>query len=210
MKKNAGFTFIEIMVCVIILTTGLLGLMGLQATALKGSVGAYNRSQATFLARTIADKMRLNFIADPNRTDAQQSINESVMAIYIYSPTPPAIWKLDECAKDQVGNDCTPVKRAKSDMYTWKRITLKNGLPMGTNIAYPARITCAADGSSNVCDGDGDVFTVSISWDENRNGKIDNRDSINPTAKCFSNFAIPTLNPQPNQYDPCFRMEFRL
>lgn len=62
MKKQNGFTLIEILVTVVVLAVGLLGLAGLQATSLKFNSTAYQRSQATNLAYDIADRMRANII----------------------------------------------------------------------------------------------------------------------------------------------------
>jgi type IV pilus assembly protein PilV len=62
MQKQTGFTLIEILVTVIVLSIGLLGLAGLQATSLKFNSTAYQRSQATSLAYDIADRMRANVV----------------------------------------------------------------------------------------------------------------------------------------------------
>ena len=61
MKKNTGFTLIEVLIAMIILAVGLLGLAGLQATTLKNNQSAYNRIKATQLAYDIADRMRANY-----------------------------------------------------------------------------------------------------------------------------------------------------
>lgn len=63
MPRQNGFTLIEILVTVIVLTIGLLGLAGLQATSLSFNSTAYQRSQATNLAYDIADRMRANVVA---------------------------------------------------------------------------------------------------------------------------------------------------
>lgn len=55
-----GFTLIEVMVAVIVLSIGLLGLAALQTTGLRNNHSAYYRSQATFLAYDIIDRMRAN------------------------------------------------------------------------------------------------------------------------------------------------------
>jgi type IV pilus assembly protein PilV len=55
-----GFTLVEILVAVLVLTIGLLGLAGLQATTMRFNHSAYMRSQATNLAYDIADRMRVN------------------------------------------------------------------------------------------------------------------------------------------------------
>lgn len=60
MQRHRGFTLIEVLVTVLILAIGLLGLAGLQSTALKNNHSAYLRSQATVLAYDIADRMRAN------------------------------------------------------------------------------------------------------------------------------------------------------
>ena len=66
MRKQRGFTLIEIMVTVVILAIGLLGLAGLQASSIKYNSTAYQRSQATNLAYDIADRMRANVAAARN------------------------------------------------------------------------------------------------------------------------------------------------
>ena len=55
-----GFTLIEALVALVILSIGLLGVAGLQLTSLRGNTSSQYRSQATFLAYDIADRMRAN------------------------------------------------------------------------------------------------------------------------------------------------------
>lgn len=59
-SHQRGATLIEVLVAVLILSVGLLGLAGLQMTALKSNHSAYYRSQATLLAYDIIDRMRAN------------------------------------------------------------------------------------------------------------------------------------------------------
>lgn len=60
MQIQRGFTLIEILVAMVVLAIGLLGLAGLQTTAIQFTNSAYFRSQATSLAYDIADRMRTN------------------------------------------------------------------------------------------------------------------------------------------------------
>jgi type IV pilus assembly protein PilV len=64
--RQRGFTLIEILVTVIVLSIGLLGLAALQATSVRFNHSAYLRSQATSLAYDIVDRMRVNRVAALN------------------------------------------------------------------------------------------------------------------------------------------------
>lgn len=58
--KQSGFTLIEVLVAVLILSIGLLGLAGLMASSIRNNQSAYQRTQATWLAYDIVDRMRAN------------------------------------------------------------------------------------------------------------------------------------------------------
>lgn len=63
LKRQKGFTLLEIMISVFVLSVGLLGLAGLQMTGLKNNHSAQIRTEATVQAYDILDKMRLNKVA---------------------------------------------------------------------------------------------------------------------------------------------------
>lgn len=51
---------LEVLVAMLVLSIGLLGLAGLMASSLKNSHSAYQRTQATWLAYDMLDRMRAN------------------------------------------------------------------------------------------------------------------------------------------------------
>lgn len=55
-----GITLIEVLVTVVVLAFGMLGLAGLQATSLRNNHSAFLRTQATYMAYDIFDRMRAN------------------------------------------------------------------------------------------------------------------------------------------------------
>lgn len=61
-RCQQGATLIEVLITMIVLAVGLLGLAGMQITSVKSNQSAYYRSQATFLAYEISDRMRANRI----------------------------------------------------------------------------------------------------------------------------------------------------
>jgi type IV pilus assembly protein PilV len=58
--RSGGFTLLEVLVALLVLSVGLLGIAGLQLTSLRSNHSAYLRSQATILAYDILDRMRAN------------------------------------------------------------------------------------------------------------------------------------------------------
>ncbi|MAY42819.1 MULTISPECIES: type IV pilus modification protein PilV [unclassified Neptuniibacter] len=57
-KKQKGTTLIEVLIAIVIISIGLLSVAALQTVALKSNNGSYLRSQATFLAYDLADRIR--------------------------------------------------------------------------------------------------------------------------------------------------------
>ena len=112
MKKNAGFTLIEILIAMLVLAVGLLGLAGLQATSLKNNQSAYNRSQATQLAYDLADRMRAN-----------------TSGIASYTTTTPSAAVAKQNCLTTTG--CSPTDMAINDLYEWN-LAVTTALPSGT------------------------------------------------------------------------------
>lgn len=59
-KKSRGMTFIEVLIAMVIMITGILGAVAMQAIAKKGSFDAMQRSVASSLAQDIVERMRGN------------------------------------------------------------------------------------------------------------------------------------------------------
>jgi type IV pilus assembly protein PilV len=58
--SRAGFSLIEVLVALLVLSIGLLGLAGLQTRGLQGNQGSLLRSQAVKRGEDILDRMRAN------------------------------------------------------------------------------------------------------------------------------------------------------
>jgi len=60
-KRNpSGFTLLEVLIALLVFSLGLLGMAGLLIVAVKTNHSAYQRTQASFLAQSMADRMRAN------------------------------------------------------------------------------------------------------------------------------------------------------
>jgi type IV pilus assembly protein PilV len=147
MKTQTGFTLIEVLIAMVVLAVGLLGLAGLQITGLRNNQSAYNRSQATQMAYDIADRMRSNI------NDAQKYTASTYVTV-----TPSSATIQTDC--NAVSTTCTTADMAKNDLFQWNAALVAT-LPGGT-------------GSIAVT---GTVYTLTINWDDNRDGTVDTNDA---------------------------------
>lgn len=58
--RPRGFTLLEALIAIVVFSIGLLGLAGLMVVSVKTNHSAYLRTQATFIAQSMADRMRAN------------------------------------------------------------------------------------------------------------------------------------------------------
>ena len=59
-RRPAGFSLIEVLISVLVVSLGLLGAAALQATALRSNQGSYERTQVSILSQSLFDAMRAN------------------------------------------------------------------------------------------------------------------------------------------------------
>ena len=75
----------EVLIALLVLSIGLLGMAALQAVSLKSNHGAYQRTQATFLAYDMMDRMRANrtsaLAENYNITMATANLSGSTLAV---------------------------------------------------------------------------------------------------------------------------------
>ncbi len=136
--KSRGFTLLEVLIAVVVLSIGLLGIASLQAFGQRSNHSAYLRSQATALAYDMIDRIRANTAG---------LLNGNYNAI----DTTAGPYSNPGC--DSI--TCSSSQMAQYDMYDWQQ-ELATQLPAGNG-----KVTGAGHGS---------VFTVTVMWDDERNG----------------------------------------
>jgi type IV pilus assembly protein PilV len=128
------------MVAVLVLALGLLGMAGLQASSIRNNHSAFMRSQATFLAYDIIDRMRVN---RPTALGGATSPYELVLTA---TPATPANCNTTACSTAALAN---------FDLFEWTQ-TLANKLTSG-------------DGSvTRLTVGGRTIFRVIVQWDDSR------------------------------------------
>lgn len=115
---SAGFSLLEVLVALVILSVGLLGIAAMLSSTLKSNDSAYMRSQATILAANIIDRMRAN----------PQGVNNGDYNFAMGTPAPGAV-----TACTGTSADCSAVTLADYDLTQWMTALASpvNGLPQG-------------------------------------------------------------------------------
>jgi len=138
-RRNKGFTLLEALIALLVLSIGLLGLAALQARGLSYNHDAYVRSQATYLAYDMIERMRARRMQID--TDAA-----TIAAMNAYTVTPPTAV---DCTDSAVA-DATP----NNEVYCWtQRVT--NTLPGGVGA-----IVLSVNGGTPASN----YYQVTISW----------------------------------------------
>jgi len=102
-SRVRGFTLLEVLVALLVLSIGLLGLAGLQTAGLRNNHSAFLRSQAVALAYDALDRMRGN---------RDQALLGPGSAYNITFNTTPA---MVNCS-----SNCNSAQVAQYDLATWK------------------------------------------------------------------------------------------
>lgn len=153
MKKQEGFTLLEMLIAAVIFSIGLLGLAKMQAQSLRLTHNSLLRTTATLMAADMADRMRANLVA----TDLGLS-----------SPYNNAA---GGNSPNCFSTGCTPAQMAAQDIYDWNA-ALKESLPNGAGLVCVD--STAKDGdtpSAPACDNlpsaSGKiVYAIKVWWSE--------------------------------------------
>ena len=150
---SRGFTLIEVMIAVLVLSLGLLGLAGLQATSLKANTSAAARGQATLLAYDIIDRMRAN------RDAALAGTYNNALGT---APTSGG----SNCQANAAGCDANTM--AAYDLNQWKCLLGKWKTDSVCSTTLDIDKGLLPDGDGSVVVSNGNEALVSITWTETR------------------------------------------
>lgn len=122
--KQRGFTLLEVLIAVLIFSIGLLGSAGLMVLSVRTNHSAYLRTQASFLADSMVERMRAN----ADQANAYNDTYDSSTANDV-----------DPCATVS----CSPAALVARDKALWSR-QLVDSLPSAS-----AQITCTGTSSAD-------------------------------------------------------------
>ncbi|OED40589.1 type IV pilus modification protein PilV [Endozoicomonas sp. (ex Bugula neritina AB1)] len=138
-KNHQGVSLIEVLITVLILTSGLLGMAALQTRSLNFNNIAYLNTRADMMAYDMLDRIKANRAYSVNSRGYIVSLGNIPSSYPITCES----------------NDCTPQELSVYDIDQWK-FTLDQQLPDG-------------DGTISIADTpEGRVYTISVFFDDSR------------------------------------------
>ena len=146
MKVSNGFTLMEVLVALAVLSIGLLGMAGMQLFSMKSSHGAYLQSQASFFAYDLIDKMRANptGFGNGNYDTAISSIPGSFTNCQTTTAT------------------CSPDQLATFELTQWK--CSLGSYENDSACVAPLNMTSVLPNGDGVVVRNGDDVTVTVQW----------------------------------------------
>lgn len=144
LKKQQGFSFIEVLIAFLILATGIIGTVAMQAVAKRNSFDATQRAQALAIANDIIDRVRANSSVAANYNGT--TYGDGVIA----APNP-------RCQTQAA--DCTPAQIALNDRFEWdQRLLGSDVLFEAGNAGGISEATGCVNFNAN------GNLTVTVSW----------------------------------------------
>lgn len=160
-----GFTLLEVLIAIVIVSVGLLGVAAMQAVTLKNAGGSKYRSAAIGMTSDMAERLRANLegVMEGNAA-VGTGYNRPRVAL-----ADPAYTSPDATCHS---SGCLPAAMALDDLAAWQTRLTAN-LPRGTGLV------CIDSGSGGQatfdgttitpqCDGLGTLFAIKVFWLDNR------------------------------------------
>lgn len=157
-----GFSLLEILITIVVLSVGLMGVVSLQLKGAESTNSAYFRSQATLIADELAERMHVNSIAVSNNNYIDVYISPTEKYCDDNRPTPFCESELSSAAVS-----CSTAEMAVFDTYR-AACDVGERLPSGR-----LKVDCDEKvlPDENVCI-DGSEYSIIVSWGEVDDGKI--------------------------------------
>lgn len=147
--QQRGFTLVEVLVTLMVFAVGMLGVAGMQMTALTGLDAAQYRSVAALKAAEMAERVRANPLG---LYDGTAGHDRSCRSTH-YDDLHPTV------------DDCDANTLAEDDLADWNK-ELAARLPVGKGTVCLDSTPDDGTPGAPACDGVGKVYAVKIWWTE--------------------------------------------
>lgn len=161
-RKDGGFSLLEVLIAVLVFSVGLLGMAGLMLVSVKTNHSAYLRTQASFLASSLIQRITSN----RGELDTYRRTYNAGSA------------GADPCA---LGAACSPANQAARDIAMWsQQLVDQLPNPLAVMDCDGVMLGTASHGGAAPFDG---LCTLTIEWAEST---LDKTDGAAPLLQRFA------------------------
>lgn len=139
-RRNSGFSIIETLISLLIMSIGVLGATTMQTLSFRGNLSAYYRTQASYIASDMIGRMRAN--PDAVRNDLYNNMSTGTL------PDDPVC----------ISTGCTALELSEQDLREWAQYF--------TNVQGIVNYQPVLRGGSATLTGDGSDFSIQVNWIE--------------------------------------------
>ncbi len=163
-RHSTGFSLVEVLVSVVILSFGMLAMVGLQASALQSNREARMQSTATSLARELAEKMRGNHDVAILTTAASNPYLGS-FSHPMSAATPTYCYGVGQNCDIVAGTQIAKATRVANAEITEWLARVDDTLPEGRVVVCFDSTPFDASGNPQwACSNSGDIAVVKMGW----------------------------------------------
>lgn len=159
--RSKGFSLLEILITIMILSIGLMGVVSLQLQGAESTNGAYFRSQATLIADELAERMHVNHLAVDNNSYFGIAVTHSDDYC---TANRPVIYCENE--QSSVAQSCNTTEMASFDIFR-AACDIGERLPTGA-LMVACENKDPLDASRCI---EGSSYNITVSWSEVDDGK---------------------------------------
>ena len=149
-RRERGFSLLEVLVALLVLSVGLLGIAGLQTISLRFNHKSYERTQATLLISEMIEKITTNPVATRAGTfDGVTALATSASYAGSFGGCPAS---------------CTSTQLATFDIFRWK-LSLEDPRKLAQGTGAIERVDTPLVGPTGTATQH--VFDITVTWVEN-------------------------------------------
>jgi type IV pilus assembly protein PilV len=178
MTRHSGYSLLEVLVALVVISIGVLGVAAMQATALSGTHTSQNESLVAIQARSLADAMLANsaFWNGPNAPSSVVMVVPAGATTVTISGNSNLTSSTSNCNGSNGGSACSALNMASFDLRTWG-VNFFSAVPSATS----ATINCNKSAPP--------VCTIQLNWTQKATTAI-NSASANPAAATSASYTL--------------------
>ncbi|MFI8482567.1 type IV pilus modification protein PilV [Pseudomonas sp. NPDC078700] len=156
-KKISGFSLIEVLVTLVLITIGVLGMVAMQSKAIQYAQDSAQRDTAAMLVDDLIEQMRSN-------REALLDSQGIIATTSNYFKAANSAFPTNAVATCRAAAGCTKEEMATDQLVLWSR-QISNSLPIDAALLSSGFVICRdSTPDTDACDSSGTAIKIQVAW----------------------------------------------